>query len=217
MKYIELIECFKTWQGEGPYMGRRVLLCRFQKCQLNCSFCDTMTKMNNNVAALYSIDMIQKNLHESNKNLLITGGEPTLYNNDVSYMIENLDYNICMIETNGYKLDELILRVDETKYNVKYIVSPKVVLTDEMCNVFLNNKNIILKFTVDLYDSKGPTITNKSLDMLYAKNFDMNRLYLMPIGTDINEIRKNFHAVFALANKYNCNITSRMHIVYNFF
>ena len=100
---VKLIECITTWQGEGPGSGQYMLLVRFKKCQLKCSYCDTMIKMRNSVDGIFKISDLQKAINRIKGGLLITGGEPTMYNEDVVNMLTMLTYNTANVETNGYK------------------------------------------------------------------------------------------------------------------
>jgi len=216
MKSIRLIECMSTWQGEGPDTGRYMVLCRFKKCQLNCSFCDTMVLMKNAVEGEYTFDSIQSKINSVNGGLLITGGEPTLYLDETASLLTELEYSVANVETNGHKLKELILQTPK-HLNVKFIYSPKISLNDDEVKSFINNEKIYFKFVIDKYDGAGPTITTRSLNKLQIMGFDMSHVYLMPKGINYGELKQNSKTVCDLAEYYNCNISTRMHLIYNFY
>jgi 7-carboxy-7-deazaguanine synthase len=97
MKY-PVNEIFMSLQGEGYNQGKQVIFLRLAKCNLSCSFCDTDYHQGTDT----SIDNIMKRLSEySCKSVLITGGEPTIYNlSPLLKAMKELDYWIG-IESNG--------------------------------------------------------------------------------------------------------------------
>lgn len=220
---IKLIECLKTWQGEGPDTGKQVLLLRFKRCNMKCSFCDTRVRMNNSIEGNYSLEDIKKVIEEfsglcGNRGLLITGGEPTIYNLDILNILQNIDYGFVNIETNGYKLKELIDLTKGDKYKkVKFIYSPKKYNKSEQIPYLdvkgFDDERVYYKILVEdkLKDSVDSTLWDMTIH-----GFDMNKVYLMPVGTTSEELKKNSPLLFDLAEKYKCNISSRLHLIYNF-
>lgn len=116
MKY-PVNEIFMSLQGEGYNQGKQVIFLRLAKCNLSCSFCDTDYHQGTDT----SIDNIIKRISEYNcKSVLITGGEPTIYNlTPLLNTMKELDYWIG-IESNGtYNFDPI-------RYLLDYItISPK--------------------------------------------------------------------------------------------
>ena len=51
---VRLIENFCSFQGEGPDVGRTMVILRFKTCNLNCPWCDTKVKMRASNEATYS-------------------------------------------------------------------------------------------------------------------------------------------------------------------
>lgn len=105
MESYKVVEIFESINGEGKKAGQLAIFIRFQKCNLNCSYCDT--KWANEDDAPYTfmtIDEIYQRVIESKiKNVTITGGEPLLQKNIEKLLIkfsENEDLNV-EIETNG--------------------------------------------------------------------------------------------------------------------
>ncbi|MCO6524541.1 MAG: 7-carboxy-7-deazaguanine synthase QueE [Candidatus Schmidhempelia sp.] len=75
MTTFNIVEIFESLQGEGYNTGMPAIFIRFAGCNLNCQWCDTnfrqYTKM--------SLDMILEKIDRfKSKNIIITGGEPTL-------------------------------------------------------------------------------------------------------------------------------------------
>lgn len=105
MEKYKVVEIFESINGEGRKAGQLAIFVRFQKCNLNCSYCDT--RWANSEDSPYismSTDEIYKRILESGiTNVTLTGGEPLLQNNIVELLeklSENQDLKV-EIETNG--------------------------------------------------------------------------------------------------------------------
>lgn len=216
-KFIKLIELGNTWQGEGPYTGRQMVLARFKKCNRQCPFCDTNVKMRTAYEGFFSINDINKAL-EKTRGLMITGGEPTLednYNQAIS-MIENCDYEICNVETNGYNLLKMI-KDTEDNCDVKFIYSPKIfneIDYEEALNLLkpvLDDDRIYFKIVI----TNSEKLKNYVVE-LSKRCISKSRIYLMAQGLTKEEITQNWDRCIEMADKYNCNLSSRMHIVHGF-
>lgn len=101
----KVVEIFESINGEGKKAGQLALFIRFQKCNLNCSYCDT--KWANSDTSPYTLmsleELYNKVIESGIKNITITGGEPLLQENIEEFLkklSKNLDLNI-EIETNG--------------------------------------------------------------------------------------------------------------------
>ncbi|MFA5713863.1 MAG: 7-carboxy-7-deazaguanine synthase QueE [Bacteroidales bacterium] len=78
---LPLVEIFYSLQGEGYNFGRALHFIRLAGCDIQCSWCDSKESWNRESYPLISIEEIisKISLHHS-KEVVITGGEPTLYN-----------------------------------------------------------------------------------------------------------------------------------------
>lgn len=159
MHYYPINEIFQTIQGEGYYSGTPSIFIRLQGCPVRCEWCDTKyTWTCNNKDKISNKEMIKKkkpdkkwsymNLKEiflllkikkwTARHIVITGGEPCLYNLlEITTELEKKGYR-CQIETSGTKLiicsiktwitlspkrnkktlDTSILRSNEIKYPI---------------------------------------------------------------------------------------------------
>lgn len=118
-------EMFQTIQGEGYYTGTPAIFIRLQGCPIHCSWCDTKYtwKCSNENQISYeelknktiskhtwsniNITQILDNIKKKNwtaKHVVITGGEPCIYN--LLYLTKELEQKgfYCQIETSGAKL-----------------------------------------------------------------------------------------------------------------
>lgn len=96
---MEIKEIFYSYQGEGYNFGKPVIFVRFVGCTYDCNFCDEAQSRRNNKENLkYQIEKEEvikqiTNLIKENNcySLIFTGGEPSLYYEDVKYIINYLD------------------------------------------------------------------------------------------------------------------------------
>jgi organic radical activating enzyme len=70
-------EIFNSLQGEGYNQGRQVTFIRLSGCNLKCSWCDTDHTDNTPMSVKEILDKIDK---YNCRSVIITGGEPTIYN-----------------------------------------------------------------------------------------------------------------------------------------
>lgn len=105
MAEYKVVEIFESINGEGRKAGQLALFVRFQRCNLECSYCDT--KWANEKNAPYTImteeEIYNKIVESGIKNVTLTGGEPLLQENIyllLKKLAENKNLNI-EIETNG--------------------------------------------------------------------------------------------------------------------
>ena len=218
---VKLIECFRnTWQGEGIDSGQRFTLLRFKYCNKKCSFCDTLVKMRISQESEYKISDIQQILDEERTNLMITGGEPTIdrHFKDTVSLLNNLQYSVANVETNGYALINLLLHVHKDKL-VKYIYSPKIFKDDELreekekTNYLIKYDNVFIKL---VYEDRKLIV--KYMDWLsdLSKDYLPNKVWLMPEGTTRVDLIRNSEEVFNACEKYKFNFSSRSHIIFGF-
>ncbi|KGQ35493.1 radical SAM protein [Gallibacterium anatis] len=96
-----IVEIFESLQGEGFNTGMPAIFIRFGKCNLACPWCDTDYQ----TFSLMTLQQIADQVTAfSAKNIIITGGEPTIQPNLeklLSYF-KTLGYFLA-IETNGLK------------------------------------------------------------------------------------------------------------------
>ncbi len=115
-------ELFETIQGEGRFTGQPAIFIRLQQCGVGCAWCDTKhtwplepsdqipvidllakTAETSQWSSL-SVEQITQLIYEQGyhaKHVVITGGEPCLY--DLTPLCEALEANgySCQIETSG--------------------------------------------------------------------------------------------------------------------
>ena len=225
MQVVNIIENFKSFQGEGPNSGRAMLILRFKYCdrvenKRTCEFCDTIIKMRITNESESKIEDIQKVIDESNCGVLISGGEPTYekHFNDCLSLINELEYSIANIETNGYNLIELMDKTNDDK-NVKFIYSPKIFNEDDLKEEIDRTSKIIKHDKVNQVYLKIVAENNEFIleYLTILKEMNLNQYtYLMPQGKNRDELLKNAPIVFDMAEEFKMNFSSREHIIYDF-
>lgn len=98
--HLDVVDVFKTIQGEGPNAGKVACFIRLAGCNINCPLCDTnYTKGRRTVEVNKLYDMVSS-LIEPGQLVVITGGEPFRQNlYDLFYTLSQT-FKL-QIETNG--------------------------------------------------------------------------------------------------------------------
>lgn len=167
---MEVNEIFTSFQGEGPFIGKRATFLRLSKCNLNCDFCDTESRDEGEIMSIE--DVKNALLDEFDKHntdfLVITGGEPTLQYKELRELLPLLDGK-CEIqfETNGTSHENPI-------EEVYYVISPK---TDKenVYKRYLQYGNVFFKFVIE-----NQTDIDFVLELLEKYEKPANEVYLQP-------------------------------------
>ncbi|HAN18196.1 MAG: 7-carboxy-7-deazaguanine synthase QueE [Bacteroidetes bacterium GWC2_33_15] len=78
---LPLVEDFYTLQGEGYHTGKAAYFIRIGGCDIGCRWCDSKISWNPSIHPLVSVDTIVSNALKTPANaVVVTGGEPSLYN-----------------------------------------------------------------------------------------------------------------------------------------
>ena len=99
---LPLVEEFYTIQGEGYHAGEAAWFVRIGGCDVGCNWCDSRFSWDPRIHPIVETDRIIDNAVQSGtKSVVVTGGEPLMWNLD--YLCAGLKKNnICtFIETSG--------------------------------------------------------------------------------------------------------------------
>jgi len=78
---LPLMEDFYTIQGEGFYQGHAAYFIRLGGCDVGCVWCDVKESWDASAHPLVSIeDMVRRAKQSGSEIVVITGGEPAMYN-----------------------------------------------------------------------------------------------------------------------------------------
>ncbi len=80
-KVLPVCETFYSLQGEGANAGAAAFFIRLAGCNVRCDFCDSKSSWDVSAAKRLSVEDLAERIKQSGaRNVVITGGEPLLYN-----------------------------------------------------------------------------------------------------------------------------------------
>ncbi len=80
-KKLPIVESFYSIQGEGFHTGKAAYFIRIGGCDIACHWCDSKVSWNASIHPLMRIEEIAENvLATPARSVVVTGGEPALYN-----------------------------------------------------------------------------------------------------------------------------------------
>jgi 7-carboxy-7-deazaguanine synthase len=101
-RYLPLVEEFYSIQGEGYNTGKAAYFIRLGGCDVGCCWCDSRYSWDPELHPLVELEKIIKNVIDSGTDsVVVTGGEPLMWNLDLlcsSFKRENIK---TFIETSG--------------------------------------------------------------------------------------------------------------------
>lgn len=105
-KVLPIMEEFYTIQGEGYNTGKAAYFIRIGGCDVGCHWCDVKESWDANLHPLVDVTKVIKNVKSYNaKSVVITGGEPLIYNLETLTSLLKKEGIETFIETSGaYKL-----------------------------------------------------------------------------------------------------------------
>jgi organic radical activating enzyme len=156
------MEIFHSIQGEGLRIGVPSVFARFPGCNLRCSWCDT--KYAWEAEPVYSFYDLETLLDDTGiTEIVFTGGEPLLNQDEILCFLESYTGLHITIETNG------TIRPDEklaNNSNILWSVSPKLFLENWKQNIsyFDSLKNVQFKFVISDVDNDLYKVSTLKLD-----------------------------------------------------
>jgi 7-carboxy-7-deazaguanine synthase len=100
-KMLPVMEHFYTLQGEGAHTGKAAYFIRLGGCDVGCHWCDVKESWDPNLHPLMNTDEIAETAASFSKTIVLTGGEPLMWNlNPLTQKLKELGCEI-HIETSG--------------------------------------------------------------------------------------------------------------------
>ena len=141
-RVLPVMESFLTIQGEGYFSGKTSYFLRIGGCDVGCHWCDVKESWDHNPHPLVKVDTIIKSILETNvKTVVITGGEPLMWN--MEYLTKQLVKNNIQIhlETSGaYPLSGSFNWICLSPKKTMKPLSSIYNLTNEL-KIIISNKN----------------------------------------------------------------------------
>lgn len=101
-KEVPLMEEFPTLQGEGYHNGRFSYFIRIAGCDVGCHWCDVKESWPADAHPIVNYNSIRDNARKSGASfIVVTGGEPFMYNMDALCQILVEDKHELAVETSG--------------------------------------------------------------------------------------------------------------------
>jgi len=219
IKKIEVTEIFSSLQGEGKRCGVPATFVRLRRCNLACIWCDQKETWDvndpgyNNYELKHISEIRQQILDYNNRLLVITGGEPLLWQRELRYLIDSMPSEISIeIESNG-TIDPSFLKLTRTEFNI----SPKMSnsgngerntkVHDEYLDLF-KLRRVVFKFVVK-------TASDFEEVDRFVANYNLNPkgIYVMPEGVDRETICTRLPILFDYCNERGYNLTTRLHVL----
>ena len=98
---LPLMEEFYTIQGEGFYKGTAAYFVRIGGCDVGCHWCDVKESWNADLHPPTKIETIAENAKKSSNTVVVTGGEPLMWNmNPLTSLFKKKGMQV-HIETSG--------------------------------------------------------------------------------------------------------------------
>lgn len=209
---IPLIEIFESIQGEGKTQGVFSIFLRLAFCNLRCIFCDSKYTFENPKFEWKGAEEISQIIKCSmTKNVVITGGEPLLWQRNLIPLLKMINKKI-EVETNG----TIVPLLDFDKYITLYNVSPKLSNSGEdvakrlnlrALKWFAGNKKSIFKYVINREKD-----IEEVLEQMKMCEIERERIYLMPCAKTREELEKKSWTVINICKKYGFNYSDRLHL-----
>lgn len=231
---IPISELFYSIQGEGAYVGYPAIFVRVGGCNLRCAGfgpngCDSnfsvdaakfrkKWKTHTTQELIEAVKAKIPTYPESKTKpiIVLTGGEPTLYMNQLSDFItyfSSRDY-VVQFETNATQM------ISFDKYpnfkKISFAMSVKLAVSDEpehrrfnleaINNILANTENSFFKFVC------GSVKDVEEASSLLKEVAQYATVYIMPLGANKVELKANSKDIFEAAMKYGFCFSDRLHI-----
>lgn len=100
-KMLPVMEHFYTLQGEGAHMGKAAYFIRLGGCDVGCHWCDVKESWDANIHPTIDAITIAETAAKCCKTIVLTGGEPLMWNLEIlTHRLKELGCTI-HIETSG--------------------------------------------------------------------------------------------------------------------
>jgi len=233
---MKISEIFYSIQGEGKRSGVPSFFVRTNNCNLRCMFastnlCDTSytswnPEDNKNIGDMSVGDIIIEYKKYNVKDVVITGGEPTLQGEELTLLCKELKLlgAYITIETNGTIFGDFI------NYTDLLSISPKLNSSTPFDTKFEKihsesriNLDVLMKFNEmnveGKYDIQWKFVYCKDKDIKEIEELKQsvgipdNKIYLMPEGINEEDMKERRLETVDMCKKHGYNFTDRLHII----
>ncbi|MFM9590730.1 7-carboxy-7-deazaguanine synthase QueE [Streptomyces scabiei] len=212
-----------TLQGEGPSCGRRCSFVRLGGCNLKCTWCDTPETWD---ASRYDLrqtltrrtvaDIMDRLMADDPMMVVITGGEPLLHQQQpgwttLLHVLNGAGVEV-EVETNGTVPPTPYTAARVTRFNV----SPKLTHAGDPEHKRINGKALaVLRWTnraAFKFVCATAADVEEAARFVIAYNLPPRRVWIMPEGTDRDDVHARLQTLAEPAIAAGFNLTTRLHI-----
>ena len=189
---LPVMEKFYTIQGEGYYSGQPFYFIRLGGCDVGCHWCDVKESWDHNQHQFIEVDDLIKDVKEHTSNVVITGGEPLMW--DLSELTKRFKENNIKLHLETSGAYEMSGNWDWVCLSPKKKMLPKQEIyskANELKVIIYNNDDF--KFAIQ----ESEKVSSKC------------KLFLQPEWSKF-DIMKDKIAQFVMKNK-NWNISLQIH------
>ena len=181
---LPLMESFYTIQGEGYHKGSAAYFIRIGGCDIGCHWCDIKESWDVEKFPFVNVKSIVDKVKKNSNKVVITGGEPLIYNmNPLTKKLKQLNISTHLETSGAYELtgywDWICLSPKKNKLPINNIYS----IANEL-KIIIYNKNDFL-FAENLAKNTNPDCK------LYLQPEWSKREKVMPLI--VNYVLKNNH------------------------
>ena len=102
---LPLMESFYTIQGEGYHKGSAAYFIRIGGCDIGCHWCDIKESWDVEKFPLVNVKSIVDKVKKNSNKVVITGGEPLIYNmNPLTKKLKQLNISTHLETSGAYEL-----------------------------------------------------------------------------------------------------------------
>jgi organic radical activating enzyme len=143
--YYPVMEHFYSIQGEGFYTGTAAYFIRLAGCDVGCSWCDVKESWEVSEDQYLDMDKLFAIIKKSKaKNVIITGGEPAMYNMEpLTRRLKQKGYFIHLETSGAYQLSGQIDWVCVSPKRFKPPISESLKMADELKMIVVNKHDLV--------------------------------------------------------------------------
>ncbi len=205
MGAVKVSEIFYSIQGEGRYAGEPSIFVRTVGCNLRCKFCDTEYAFSGGERMTFEEVFERVDSFPKEASLVLTGGEPLLWEEFVRAFRLHYPQRKITIETNG--------TIYLPNLPAFYSISPKLSNSGAYAVRFDVLTSLIAHYDFQLKFVVGRRKDLKEVDALVKKlGVPRSTVYLMPMAASRRELHRRQWLVVKLCLERGYNFSPRLHI-----
>lgn len=209
--HLEVVEVWRTIQGEGPFAGQPATFVRLAGCNIRCPFCDTNYTQNRIWCSVDELVNRIRTVAYPSDLVVITGGEP--FRQDLRGIVKwliRLEYHV-QIETNGTIYRKEFFQEPLSRC-CTIVCSPKGPIAEELAPHIRAYKYVV---QADLIGDDGfpKVVLGKGVNVARPPaKFPKNRIYIQPCDEGDHEVdKKHMQAAVDVCMKHGFMLCLQMH------